>query len=554
MRDNEHEESENENGFDFSFARGGRRRKEPPHGWEAWLRELFGGTYREPMASYHREMWEWLWTLRPEKQAAPYLAIWPRGWAKSTNAETGVIALAAHGYRYALYVSATQAQADDHVLSVSERLATVGDWYPQLAEARVQVVGARGRQLGWRHNRVWTADGFVLDGLGLDKALRGAKLLDDRPDVILLDDLDDTSDSPETIERNISAITRRILPAAAPTVAVLVLQNLVHRNGIVSRMADGRADFLTDRIMSGPHPAIEDMEWEGDGAEAVITGGKPTWAALGIEACQAKIRLMGLTAFLAECQHDVPLSGQPRFNLSMLGVMASQTQRPLAGKLLPANLQGREGLRVYSLPEPGINYALYVDPAEGKGRDYTATTVMDARGMRVVAVLEDNTREPQMHADIAADLALWYNDAYVGYERARGESIALVFGRRGVRNLYAHVDTPLTQQQLARGERPRMSVGYPMNQTTKRTLIEGLAALIDVHGTTTPDERQIDQAMNYVVTERMLTQASPGGHDDLVISWAGCCMLAQEIRDQRAQDAYGERRSNVRGYTPTRRY
>ncbi len=58
----------------------------------------------------------------------------------------------------------------------------------------------------------------------------------------------------------------------------------------------------------------------------------------------------------------------------------------------------------------------------------------------------------------------------------------------------------------------------------------------------------LEQARNYIVTERMTTEAEAGGHDDLVIAWAGCCMLADtpgatQLRDQPRGPA-------VRGYTP----
>ena len=39
-------------------------------------------------------------------------------------------------------------------------------------------------------------------------------------------------------------------------------------------LADGRADFLTNRIVSGPHPAIRDMVYEEHDGKYVITGGE----------------------------------------------------------------------------------------------------------------------------------------------------------------------------------------------------------------------------------------------------------------------------------------
>src|SRR5437899_3130436 len=84
-------------------------------GWQQWLLELFPGTYTGPLAPYHEDFWEWLWECTPGEPSRPYVAVWPRGWAKSTNGEVGAVALGAKGYRYVLYVSSRQQQADDHV-------------------------------------------------------------------------------------------------------------------------------------------------------------------------------------------------------------------------------------------------------------------------------------------------------------------------------------------------------------------------------------------------------------------------------------------------------
>lgn len=520
----------------------------PPTRWPEWLATLFPDTYNAPLAPFHAEFWEWLWPIRGGDQPRPFVAVWPRGWAKSTNGEVACVALAAHDRKYVLYVCGTQAQADDHITSISEKLTSnvVAELYPKLATARVQVIGDRSRQLGWRHNRLWTASGFAVDALGLDKAIRGAKLFDQRPDVIIFDDIDSTTDSPETIQKKINAVTTKILPAAAPNVVVMVLQNLVHRNGIVSQLVDGRADFLAHRIISGPHPAVRDMEWEGAGKDAVITGGTPTWELMDLAVCQRKIELFGLAAFRSECQHEIALTGQPRFNLEALD--QQRPGEPLPDKMLPQHLRGIEGLRVYQLPIPGRAYVQYTDPAEGKGRDYCGTGWMDAVTLQIVAVLEDNTREPQKHADIAVDVGEWYNRPLTGFERAKGEAIAMVFGRRSVPRIYEHVDNPNSPQQWANGIEEKRRPGFPMTEQSKRGLIDRLADRIDSMATATPDKRMLEQARSYIVTERMTTEAEAGGHDDLVYVWAGCLLMAEQPGAQSLMVSAGDDLPPQRGW------
>jgi len=70
-------------------------------------------------------------------------------------------------------------------------------------------------------------------------------------------------------------------------------------------LADGRAEFLTDRIVSGPYPAITNLVIEQQNGKSIIVSGEPTWAVMDIPALQTDLNEMGLTAFLREKQHDV---------------------------------------------------------------------------------------------------------------------------------------------------------------------------------------------------------------------------------------------------------
>lgn len=119
------------------------------------------------------------------------------------------------------------------------------------------------------------------------------------------DDIDGELDTDERVEKKIKTITRKLLPAGAQDCAILMVQNLVHENSIFARLADGRADFLRDRIVSGPIPAIWDLEYEELEGKFVITGGKPSWPeGFPIDSCQLLMNDIGLSAFLAECQHE----------------------------------------------------------------------------------------------------------------------------------------------------------------------------------------------------------------------------------------------------------
>jgi hypothetical protein len=278
------------------------RRFDQPSDWRAWLAKHFPEAVKDGFASHHEKFWEWLWDIDPDSDPAPFIGIWPRGGGKSTAAELGGAALGMRGRRrYILYIRDTQERADDSVSNIAALLESAG------VERQVNKYG---QSRGWRRNRLRTADGFTVDALGLDVAGRGVKLENQRPDVIIFDDIDGRHDSQKITEKKIATITDSLLPAGTSNVAVLGIQNLIIPNGIFSRLTDGRADFLSGRIVSGPHSAIRDLVTEKrerpDGSlRDVITGGLASWAGQSLEVCQRLIDRLGLSAFLRECQHNV---------------------------------------------------------------------------------------------------------------------------------------------------------------------------------------------------------------------------------------------------------
>jgi hypothetical protein len=285
-----------------------------PDDWEGWLARLFPTYTSRGFSEYHAEFWEWVWGVEKGKRPQPFVAIWPRGGGKSTSAELACVAWAARGVRkYVLYICETQEQADDHVSNVATMLESdsIARRYSDLGKP---LVGKYGNSRGWRRNRLRTASGFTVDALGLDSAARGVKLDEQRPDAELFDDIDSETDSKEATAKKVKIITRKLLPAGSDDLGSLFLQNLVHKDSVVAQMADGRADFAADRRVSGPTPALRGFDYEKEGARVVITAGEPTWAGLPRARCQEMIDDMGLTAFLAECQHRVDIiSGEKSF-------------------------------------------------------------------------------------------------------------------------------------------------------------------------------------------------------------------------------------------------
>jgi len=282
--------------------------------WAEWLVEMFPAWVSLPdgrivFADYHRDAWAWAWAVGQERPPA-FFACWPRDSGKSTHAELIAAYLGCEGKRsYCIYVCGTQARADDHVQNMQALLEakTIAARYPAHAERKF---GKFSQSLGWRVNRLRTEGGFTVDAIGLDRAVRGARMEEQRPDLIILDDIDDRHDSARMVLKKEEKLTHTIIPAGnRDTCAVIFPQNLIHGNSVMARLVYGKADYLRRRKVSGPYPALRKFKYEvvGDAPDTrtVVTGGEPVWEGLTRSTCQDIIEDIGITAFLREYQQEV---------------------------------------------------------------------------------------------------------------------------------------------------------------------------------------------------------------------------------------------------------
>jgi hypothetical protein len=290
-----------------------RRRQQtapPPDNWQAWLPAMFPAIFAVPFASHHTEFWQWVESITADSKPNPFIAVWARGGGKSSSVEAATVRLAAKGTRkFCLYIRSTQDKANESVTNIAAMLEsrTIAQHYPLLSERKLSKYGfAR----GWRVDTLRCANGFSVIGLGLDAAVRGIKIEEQRPDIIFFDDLDDVSDAPRTVLRKIEVLTTSILPAGATNVAIGGVQNLIHEGGIFAQLVSGQADFLLNCQISGPHPAVVDLVYESlpEGGYR-ITGGTPTWEGQSLAICESQINEWGLASFLREAQHEIETTG-----------------------------------------------------------------------------------------------------------------------------------------------------------------------------------------------------------------------------------------------------
>lgn len=276
-----------------------------------WLRTMFPTHFLLPFAEHHKKFWHRVWAVERTAKPEADIEIWPRGGGKTTNCEAAVVMTGVRGKRkYVLYVRRTQKRADDSVANIAQLLGTaaIAEHYPQHARRWINQFGKVGE---WRRNRVRTAGGLVVDAMGLDTAARGAKVGEDRPDLIIIDDIDEPTDSVQVTQKKLLIIKSSIIPAGSRHCWILGVQNLIKRDSVFSQLADGSADFLADRVVNGPVPAIRNLKWEWGrhprtGHRAgIILGGEPTWEGQNLATCQQMVFDSGIATFLKECNHDV---------------------------------------------------------------------------------------------------------------------------------------------------------------------------------------------------------------------------------------------------------
>jgi len=275
-----------------------------PDGWQSWLTTLFPNLFYAPFVQRHVEFWEHVEAIAPGLKPPAFFAIWGRGGGKSTNAEAAAVRLGAKDVRkFCLYTRSTQDKANESVMNIAAMLESkqIAEYYPGLAERKL---GKYGNSKGWKVNTLRCANGFNVVALGYDAAVRGIKLEEYRPDVIFMDDIDDKNDTLEATLKKVNTLTRDILPSGSTDVAIIGIQNLVNYSGIFTQIARDKADFLRNRIVSGPYPVVDDLEYEfsEDDRRYHITAGQPTWEGQNLATCEAQMNEWGLSAFLNEAQ------------------------------------------------------------------------------------------------------------------------------------------------------------------------------------------------------------------------------------------------------------
>lgn len=361
-----------------------------------------------PRGDRHSAVWDWGMSLQPEQPAQSRVEIWARGGAKSTIAEQLCAYLACSlKRRLVLYVCGTQDQADLHVQAIAALLEKMG--VPR-------AVNAYSASLNWTAQRLQTANGFGVIGVGLNSRVRGARLEEQRPDLIILDDIDETHDTPTATQKKLATISKSILAAGATYATALFIQNKIHKDSAIAMTADGRAGILLGANVT-EEPAVFDLETEqyfdeADGRNYYrVTGGKASWPeGQGLDVVERQINDWGLSTFKAESQHEDAPEG---------GLWAQPTDI--------------DPYRVSVTPKQFSRIVIGIDPPGGATEAGIVTVSKDNQATPHFFVLKDDSRKAGPNEWMTAAIARYWDmqaDAMVVETNFGGDMV-----KAGIRNL-----------------------------------------------------------------------------------------------------------------------
>jgi hypothetical protein len=279
-----------------------------------WVKHFLPSWFSRPFTKYQEEFWEWGWGIEPEQLYRPRVECEPRGVGKSTNAEAWVVSLVARKKRKMIgYVSLNEEKASKHFEGIKSMLESdaIQSAYPH-CKPRIQKLRDATQQ--WSREAIVLDSGAMIVPLTLLGSSRGWKSSEGaRFDVIVLDDIDALGQTPEYTKKLIEMLKGEILAAGTDKTVVLVPQNLIYRDSIVSQIRDQRADILSNRIFCGPYPLLKwydaekvDIPGDNTGAkEWIITQGEAFDPAIDLTYATSLLNTYGKAMFDRECQQLV---------------------------------------------------------------------------------------------------------------------------------------------------------------------------------------------------------------------------------------------------------
>lgn len=227
-------------------------------------------------------------------------------------------------------------------------------------------------------------------------------------------------------------------------------------------------------------------------------------------------------------------SGNPYFDRERLNERLLHVGEALVVEIPPQFIKlaaAGEKLEVFRLPEPGREYIVAADVAEGldekgKDHDYDSADVIDAETWEQVAHLHGRWA-PHEWGLVLAELGRWYNLALVGVERNNHGHATLAAllhtaeypDMNGCHGIYAHEEFDEKKRESAK------KLGWPTTAKTKTFALDTLARAIGEEDGEASDIKinskgTLTELVRFVKKPNGKAGGENGSHDDRVMSLA----------------------------------
>lgn len=217
-----------------------RDARDPVTGFEFFAKTYFPHYIKKPKSILHTRLYEDLPAMLrtsagPDREGHRKAIIAPRGGAKSTLASQIFVLWCAmlHVKHFMIVVMDTYEQAALMVEAIKVELES----NPRLAHDFPEFSGA-GRR--WREGEIVTKNDVMILGAGARQKLRGRRFGPHRPDLVLLDDIENDENvlSPQYRDKLMAWVEKTVfnLGAADGSLDVVMLGTVLHHDAVLVRM------------------------------------------------------------------------------------------------------------------------------------------------------------------------------------------------------------------------------------------------------------------------------------------------------------------------------
>ncbi len=169
-------------------------------------------------------------------------------------------------------------------------------------------------------------------------------------------------------------------------------------------------------------------------------------------------------------------------------------------------------LEIWEHPQSGKDYVIGADVAQGLPHgDYSVAHVLDEQ-LKHVATWYGHI-DPDLFADELVKLAIYYNEAFLGWEvNDSGISVTDAIKRSPYSNVYKRMEYDQFTDEF------REELGWQTSQKTRPLLVDGLKAAIRTGDLVSYDARFWDECRTFVRDDKGKPRAEAGCQDDSVMA------------------------------------